>query len=98
LRKYIIALFFRESETKYHADMESQQKLVEGNLWEAVAALIDLNGEIYRRAANRSEKSPKPSIVELSTPKKLEPKKPRDLPQPVKKTTDLSRRREVLAF
>ena len=76
--------------------MESQKKLVEGNLWEAVAALIDLNGEINGKAADGSEKSSKTSIVELSTPKKLESKKPRDLPKPVKKT-DLSRMREVMA-
>ena len=80
---------------KYHADVEAKQKLVEGNLWEAVASLIGLNGEVDGKTANSSGKSPK-SIVELSTPRAHESKRPRDTsPKPTKKTADLSRMREV---
>lgn len=86
LRTYISSLFFRERETKYHADVESKQKHVEGNLWKAVAALINLDGEMDRKVANRSEKSPE-------SPKKLKEYSPKA----VRKTTDLSRMREVLA-
>ncbi|KAG0591283.1 hypothetical protein KC19_1G163500 [Ceratodon purpureus] len=86
----------REKEMKYHADVEAKQKLVEGNLWEAVASLIGLNGEVDGKTANSSGKSPK-SIVELSTPRTHESKRPRDTsPKPTKKTADLSRMREIL--
>jgi hypothetical protein len=81
---------------KYHADVEAKQKLVEGNLWEAVASLIDLTGEVDGKTANGSGKSPK-SVVELLTPRTHESaKRSRDYsPKPTKKTADLSRMREV---
>lgn len=82
----------RERETKYHAEVEAKQKLVEGNLWEAVGSLIDLNGEVDGKTATGSGKSPK-SIMELSTPKRSRDYSPK--PTNTKKSADLSRMREV---
>ena len=86
----------REREAKYHADVEAKQKLVEGNLWEAVASLIDLNSyEVDGKTANGSGKSPK-SSVERSTLCTSETKRSKDRsPRPTKKSANLSRMREV---
>ena len=96
---------FREVETKENAELEAQQKLMEGNPWKAVALLLDLNGEAAAEGKSISGqiKSPRTSSVvqELSTPRTQDQSKQqqrsRDISPkpPKKKTADLSRMREV---
>ena len=95
----------REKEKIYHAHMESRQKLVEGNSWQAVAAYIDLDSEASSTAVANMKangkgtsgaKVPRPmSPMEIVNTRRLESKKSKDSPRSSKKATDLSRMRQV---
>ena len=95
----------REKEKIYHAHMESRQKLVEGNSWQAVAAYIDLDSEASSAAVGNMKangkgtsgaKVPRPmSPMEIVNTRRLESKKSKDSPRSSKKATDLSRMRQV---
>ncbi|XP_024392773.1 clathrin light chain 2 [Physcomitrium patens] len=87
----------REKETKYRADAEMQQKLVEDNLWAAVAALIDLNGDQTDGMMTANGSGKQISKSQISTPKRVEQRRLKEYAvKPTKKTTDLSRMREIL--
>lgn len=106
----------REREAKYHADVDAkqQEQLAGGNLWEAVAALIDLHGDgdaVNKPASagstgSRHSLSPKgradaahhqlPVSNNKSKQESAKSQRQRDLPKPAKKSTDLSRMREVI--
>lgn len=108
LKRYLLpSLHFlvREKEKIYHAHMESRQKLVEGNSWQAVAAYIDLDSEALSTAVANMKtngkgtsgaKVPRPmSPMEIVNTRRLESKKSKDSPRTSKKATDLSRMRQV---
>lgn len=88
--------------------MESRQKLVEGNSWQAVAAYIDLDSEAPSTAMGNVKanvkgisgaKVPRPmSPMEIVNSRRIESKKSKDSPRASKKTTDLSRMRQVRTF
>lgn len=99
------SIYFREREAKYHGEVEAkqQEQLGGGNLWQAVAALIDLNGEGGdSQQVKTVSGSPKSMAEQLATPKKQSDSKSRQsreyLPKPAKRTTDLSRMREVCIY
>ena len=106
-RYFLPCLHFlvREKEKIYHAHMESRQKLVEGNSWQAVAAYIDLDSEASSMAMGNMKangkgisgaKVPRPmSPMEIVNTRRLESKKSKDSPRTSKKATDLSRMRQV---